>query len=174
MKTLQERIQQIKLLVMDVDGVLTDGRIFILPDGEEIKAFNALDGHGLKMLNKTGVALAVITGRESNCVALRMKGLGIEHYFAGITDKFSVFQQLLTSLKATPEQCAYIGDDVVDLPVMGHVGLAVSVPEAPEIVKYHAHLITEKRGGQGAVRELCDRIMIDQGTFAQAMEMYLK
>lgn len=173
MQIVLEKAQPIKLLIMDVDGVLTDGRIYITAQGEEIKAFHTLDGHGLKMLQKTGVQLAIITGRDAPSVKIRSDNLGIDFYRAGVSDKRAVFLELLelTNLKAN--QCAYIGDDVVDLPVMTQVGLAVAVPEAHQLVKQHAHYITGAGAGAGAVRELCETIMQAQSTLDAALGEYL-
>lgn len=173
MLNFQERAQRIKLLILDVDGVLTDGRIFITADGDELKSFNTLDGHGLKMLQSTGVQLAIITGRASKGVALRARNLGIDFYFEGIHDKRATLAELLEKTGLEPADCAYIGDDVVDLPVMTRVGLAVAVPEAPSLVQQHAHYVTGASAGQGAVRELCERLLQAQGKFDALMAQYL-
>jgi 3-deoxy-D-manno-octulosonate 8-phosphate phosphatase (KDO 8-P phosphatase) len=173
MQTIHELARQVQLLIMDVDGVLTDGRIFFTPDGEEIKAFNTLDGHGLKMLQGTGVKLAIITGRAARCVEHRARGLGIDYYYQGIQDKVAAFQTLLAETGIDASACAYIGDDVVDLPVMRRVGLAVAVPDAPSLVRQHAHYVTGFGGGQGAVRELSELIMQAQGSYDEVMDRYL-
>ncbi|MCW3481132.1 HAD family hydrolase [Neisseriaceae bacterium JH1-16] len=173
MKPFIELARRVKLLIMDVDGVLTDGSIFITAGGEEIKAFNTLDGHGLKMLQATGVKLAIITGRDAPGVAHRARGLGIDYYYAGIHDKRAALDQLLLECGVGADECAYIGDDVVDLPVMRRVALAAAVPESPNLVRQHAHYVTGASGGRGAVRELTELIMQAQGTFDKAMEPYL-
>ncbi|MDN0077503.1 HAD family hydrolase [Crenobacter sp. SG2303] len=173
MKPFFELARRVKLLVMDVDGVLTDGSIFITASGEEIKAFNTLDGHGLKMLQATGVKLAIITGRDAPGVAHRARGLGIDYYYAGIQDKRAALAKLLDESGVSADECAYIGDDVVDLPVMRRVALAAAVPESPSLVRQHAHYVTGASGGRGAVRELAELIMQAQGTFGAAMEPYL-
>lgn len=173
MQPITELAKQIKLLIMDVDGVLTDGRIFITASGEELKAFNTLDGHGLKMLQSTGVQLAIITGRAAPGVAHRARGLGIDHYYEGVHDKRGVFAELLAKTGLQAEQCAYIGDDVVDLPVMSRVGFAVAVPDAPSFVRQHAHFVTGSQGGCGAVRELCELILQAQGNYERLMAAYL-
>lgn len=173
MQVTTELARDIRLLIMDVDGVLTDGSIFITADGEEIKAFNTLDGHGLKMLQSTGVRLAIITGRDARCVEHRARGLGIDYYYAGIGDKRAAFEALLTEAAVSAEECAYIGDDVVDLPVMRRVALAISVPDAPSVVRQHAHYVTGCGGGRGAVREAAEMIMQAQGTFDRLMAGYL-
>jgi len=173
MLNFHERAQRIKLLIMDVDGVLTDGRIFITADGDELKSFNTLDGHGLKMLQSTGVQLAIITGRAAKGVEHRARGLGIDHYYQGIHDKRAALAELLEKTGLEAADCAYIGDDVVDLPVMIRVGLAVAVPEAPSLVQQHAHYVTGAGAGRGAVRELCERLLQAQGKFDQLMAQYL-
>ena len=173
-ETVLEQARAIKLLILDVDGVLTNGEIYITASGEEIKAFNTLDGHGLKMLQKSGVKLAIITGRDAAGVAHRVQGLGIDHYLAGIHDKRSAYLNLIAELNLQPEQCAYIGDDVVDLPVMVRCGLPVAVPEAHAFTLQHAAYVTQRNAGKGAVRELCDLIMDAQGTLQAALEEYIK
>jgi 3-deoxy-D-manno-octulosonate 8-phosphate phosphatase (KDO 8-P phosphatase) len=173
MKPFLELARRVKLLIMDVDGVLTDGSIFITASGEEIKAFNTLDGHGLKMLQASGVKLAIITGRDAPGVAHRVRGLGIDYYYAGIHDKREALAKLLDESGVSVDECAYIGDDVVDLPVMRRVALAAAVPESPSLVRQHAHYVTGASGGRGAVRELTVLFMQAQGTFDAAMEAYL-
>ncbi|WP_239352438.1 3-deoxy-manno-octulosonate-8-phosphatase KdsC [Snodgrassella communis] len=170
---LLQAAQQIKLFIMDVDGVLTDGRIFIRDNGEEIKAFHTLDGHGLKMLHRHGIQTAIITGRDAPSVGIRVQQLGIQHYFKGITDKRSCYQQLLQQLELGEKQCAYIGDDVVDLPVMRHCGLAIAVPNAHALVLQYADYVTRAQGGAGAVREVCDLLLDAQGFLAAEMAEYL-
>ncbi len=170
---LLQAAHQIKLFIMDVDGVLTDGRIFIRDNGEEIKAFHTLDGHGLKMLHRHGIQTAIITGRDAPSVGIRVQQLGIQHYFKGITDKRSCYQQLLQQLELGEQQCAYIGDDVVDLPVMKHCGLAVAVPNAHALVLQHADYVTRASGGAGAVREVCDLLLDAHGFLAAEMAEYL-
>ena len=171
---LQARAAQIKLLILDVDGVLTDGRIFIRDNGEEIKSFNTLDGHGLKMLQAGGVQTAVITGRDAPSVGVRIQQLGIRYYFKGISDKRAAYAELRKQADVEEHECAYVGDDVVDLPVMVRCGLPVAVPEAHWFVKQYAAHITSNHAGCGAVRELCDLIMQAQGTLAPALEEYVK
>ncbi|WP_037585914.1 3-deoxy-manno-octulosonate-8-phosphatase KdsC [Stenoxybacter acetivorans] len=164
--------QKIKLLIMDVDGVLTDGRIFIRDNGEEIKSFHTLDGHGIKMLHDSGVQTAIITGRDAPSVAVRVRQLGIHHYFKGIHDKRACYATLLQQTSLTEAECAYIGDDVVDLPVMVRCGLPVAVPQAHRFVLQHAAYVTQANAGAGAVRELCDLIMQAQNTLQAALSRY--
>lgn len=171
---LKQRAAQIKLLILDVDGVLTDGRIYIRDNGEEIKAFHTLDGHGIKMLAASGVQTAIITGRDAPSVGIRVKQLGIAHYFKGIHDKRAAYAQLREDAGVAEHECAFVGDDVVDLPVMVRCGLPVAVPEAHWFARQHAVYVTEKSGGKGAVREVCDLIMQAQGTLLPALNEYLK
>ncbi len=168
-----ERARAIKLVAFDVDGIMTDGSLYLTDDGHEIKAFNSLDGHGLKMLKSTGVELAIITGRTSQLVIHRARNLGITHLHQGAHDKLTVYRQLLQDLNLSEAQTAYMGDDVVDLPVMRRSGLAITVPAAPDLVKAHSHYLTRREGGRGAVREACEFIMRAQGTFDSQMAIYL-
>lgn len=168
-----DRARDVKLIIFDVDGIMTDGTLFLADDGQEYKGFNSLDGHGLKMLKSTGVELAIITGRNSQVVAHRARNLGITHLHQGAHDKLMVYRQLLEDLGVSPEQTAFMGDDVVDLPVMRRARLATTVPAAPDLVKAHSHYVTRREGGRGAVREVCEYIMRAQGTFDAQMALYL-
>lgn len=170
---LAQRLQAIRLIAFDVDGVLTDGGLYLTDAGDEFKRFNSLDGHGLKMLKASGVELAIITGRTSRCVELRAKNLGITHLYQGVEKKWEAMQTLLDTLKLKPEVAAFMGDDVVDLPVMRRVALAVTVPNAPQAVRDHAHYLTQREGGHGAVRETCELIMSAQGTLDAQLAPYL-
>ncbi len=172
--SLAERIKPLRLIAFDVDGVLTDGGLYLSDSGEEFKRFNSLDGHGLKMLKNSGIELAIITGRTSRCVELRAKNLGITRLYQGIEDKLAAMQSLLADLKLAPEQAAFMGDDVVDLPVLRRVGLALSVPAAPQIVRDHAHYVSQRDAGHGAVREVCELILATQGTLEAQLAPYLK
>lgn len=169
-----ERAKKIKLVIFDVDGVMTDGSLYLTDDGQEFKAFNSLDGHGMKMLKRSGIDLAIITGRTSQLVSLRAINLGITHLHQGAEDKLTAFAELLEKTGAAPDTCAYMGDDVVDLPVMRRCGLAICVPAAPDLVKQHAHYVTKLSGGKGAVREICELIMQAQGTLDAQLAPYLK
>ena len=153
---------------------MTDGGLYFSDSGEEFKRFNSLDGHGLKMLMASGVELAIITGRTSRCVELRAQNLGISRLHQGVHDKLYTMQALLAELNLSPEQAAFMGDDVVDLPAMLRVGLALTVPEAPQAVRDRAHYITQRSGGHGAVREACELLMSAQGTLKTQLEPYLK
>lgn len=174
MNTTEALAQKIKLIIFDVDGVLTDGGLYFSDDGVEFKRFNSLDGHGVKMLKESGVEPAVISARNSKSVDHRMKNLGIEHFYQGQSDKVIAFNALLKKLNMNVDEVAYVGDDVIDLPVMVKVGFAVAVANAHDLVKQHADLTTEKNGGQGAVREVCDFILKAQGNFDKAMATYLQ
>jgi 3-deoxy-D-manno-octulosonate 8-phosphate phosphatase (KDO 8-P phosphatase) len=174
MEAIYAKARQVRLAIFDVDGVLTDGTLFLTDGGEEIKAFNSLDGHGMKMLRESGVDLAIITGRTSRSVELRAKNLGIELLFQGAADKALAFAALLKSRAVEAPAIAYMGDDVVDLPVMRRCGFAISVPDAPLLVRQHAHYVTRARGGRGAAREACELIMQAQGTLEPALAAYLK
>ena len=174
MNQAHHRALLIKLAIFDIDGVMTDGSLFFSDDGKEYKAFNSLDGHGLKMLKLTGVELAIITGRNSQVVVHRAKNLGISHVYQGVGNKLEAYSHLLATLAMQPEQTAYMGDDVIDLPIMTRCGLAISVPAAPQEVQQYAHLVTHREGGHGAVREACEFIMKAQGNYAALLAGYVR
>jgi 3-deoxy-D-manno-octulosonate 8-phosphate phosphatase (KDO 8-P phosphatase) len=153
----------IRLLILDVDGVLTDGKIWYSDDGQEHKAFHTQDGLGLKRLREMGVEIAVISGRKSKCVEQRMRELGITHVFQGISDKLTVMNTLLSHLKITPNTVASIGDDLPDIPVMKNSLWAIAVDNAVPDVKAIADYCTKRSGGEGAVREACDWIYAQLG-----------
>ncbi|MDO5686616.1 MAG: HAD family hydrolase [Neisseria sp.] len=162
MNEIQQRARAVKILVLDVDGVLTNGQLLMLPTGEEIKAFHTLDGHGIKMLQRVGILTAIITGRDAPATAARVRQLGINHYFAGIADKAAAFAELLQRTALQAADCAYVGDDVPDLPVLQQVGFACAPPEAHATVRQAVHYITQASAGYGAVREVCDMILSAQ------------
>jgi len=169
----RERARAVRLAVFDVDGVLTDGTLYLTDGGEEIKAFNTLDGHGLKMLMGAGVETAIITARTSRVVERRARDLGIARLHQGAHDKRAVFESLCRELGINTAAASYMGDDVVDLPVLRHCGLAITVPAAPEIVKRHAHVVTAAGGGRGAVREACELILAAQDRLDAQLAPYL-
>jgi len=171
---LTSRAKLIRLMAFDVDGVMTDGGLYYSDSGEEFKRFNSRDGHGLKMLRASGVEIALITGRTSNCVTARAANLGIEHVYQGVENKLEAMVDLLNKLKLPRDAAAYMGDDVVDLTVMSHVGMAVTVPDAPLQVRERSHYITQLKGGYGAVREACEMIMAAQGTLDKQLANYLR
>ena len=173
MQDIIARARAVRLVVFDVDGVLTDGALYIDTEGREHKVFHSRDGHGMKMLRDCGVELAIITGRSSPAVTHRMASLGIEHVFQGQQDKLPAFRQLLVTLGLEAEQAAYVGDDVVDLPIMRRVGFAVAVADAHPLVKRHAHWQTANPGGRGAARDVCELIMEAQGRLDAVLERYL-
>jgi len=160
---LVERASHIHALVLDVDGVLTDGRLYFDNQGNEMKAFCTRDGLGIRALQQQGVRVALITGRESQIVANRAKNLGIEHVYQGRTDKLNAFHELLMATGWEAAAICYAGDDWFDIPVLDRVGLAVTVPEADAVVRSHAHWITAQPGGHGAVRQICDLILAARG-----------
>ncbi len=172
MQDVYEKAQRLRLAVFDVDGVLTDGTLYYTDSGEEMKAFNVRDGHGMKMLQASGVRLAIITSRTSRCVELRAQNLGIDLLFQGVSDKLAAFEQLLGREKLDAAGAAYMGDDLIDLPVLRRCGLAVAVPESPQAVLQQAHYVTQAPGGHGAARELCELIMRAQGTFDAQLAAY--
>ena len=174
MQEIHAKARAVRLMIFDVDGVLTDGSLYFTDSGEEIKAFNSRDGHGMKMLRESGVEIAIITGRTSRCLELRAKNLGIELLYQGVHDKARAFAELVAARSLTPVATAYMGDDVVDLPVLLRCGLALSVPDAPLLVKQHADYVTRARGGHGAAREICELIMHAQGTLAAQLDSYLR
>lgn len=162
------RAEKIKLLICDIDGVFSDGRIYLGNDGEELKAFNTKDGFGIKALGQNGVDVAVITGRKSNIVEKRMTALDVKYIVQGQEDKLPALKNIAKKLNLSPEQIAYIGDDVPDLPCIEYVGLGVAVADAHPLVKRGSNYITFINGGYGAVRELCDLIMQSQNTLYKA------
>lgn len=170
---LLQRAKAVRLAIFDVDGVLTDGRLYFLADGSEFKTFNTLDGHGIKMLIASGVQTAIISGRSSPVVERRAANLGIQHLIQGREDKLAVLEQLLGELGLGYEEVAYLGDDLPDLPVIRRVGLGMAVASADAFVRQHAHGITSAAGGAGAAREFCELIMRAQGTLEQAQAAYL-
>lgn len=171
---IQQRAKQIRLALFDIDGVFTDGNIQIDSQGEEIKTFNTLDGHGIRLLQHYGIQVGVITGRSSKALEHRMKNLNIEHVYQGSIDKYSAFQQLLEKLNLQPDQTSYAGDDIVDLQVMSHCGLAIAVANAHYFVKQHAHWQTSASGGHGAVREICELLLDSQGLLEEALDYNLR
>lgn len=173
MQDILSKAQHIKLVIFDVDGVLTDGSLFIGDQGEEYKAFNSRDGHGMKMLQSQGVTIGIITGRTSNVVHYRMESLGIEHVYQGQLQKLPAFEELIKKLGVEANEVAYVGDDVVDLPIMTKVGLAIAVADAHPLVIKHAHWQTPSNGGRGAGRDVCELIMEAQGVLDSTLNTYL-
>lgn len=171
-QTAQERAKHIRLLLLDVDGVLTDGKLYFGNDGSEMKAFNTLDGHGIKLLQKSGVKVGIITGRTSQLVEKRASDLGVTLLIQGREDKYSAMLELLNDTDYQPHEIAFMGDDYPDLQVICHVGLGMTVANALPAMVEHTHWQSQRRGGEGAVREACDFIMQAQGTYANALAAY--
>jgi len=172
MKDILERAKKVKLVVFDVDGVLTDGSLFYGDNGEEYKAFYSKDGLGMKMLMQTGVQIGIITARKSQLVKHRMDSLGIKHLYQGRLDKLNAFDDLLKILNLNYEQTSFVGDDVVDLPVMKKVGLSITVNDAHPLVMEHAHWQTPLDGGRGAARNVCELIMTAHNTLDEQLHSF--
>lgn len=168
-----ERAKRVKLMIFDVDGVLTDGGLRYGADGEVLKTFNVLDGHGIKLLQQSGVKAAIISARDSAIVAKRAADLGIAVLRQGVHDKRAVFEQILDELHLTVADAGFMGDDVIDLPVMTRVAFAASVPNGHPEVRSRAHYVSQAHGGQGAAREVCDFILRAQGNYEAALAPYL-
>jgi 3-deoxy-D-manno-octulosonate 8-phosphate phosphatase (KDO 8-P phosphatase) len=174
MQDVIDKAKNIKLLILDVDGVLTDAKLFFDEQGREYKAFHTRDGHGIKLLRQSGVEVAVISGRESPPVALRMRQLGIEHVYQGRENKVAAFEELLQRLALQPGETAHVGDDLPDLPLMKRAGLAIAVRDAHFAVANYADWVTALPGGEGAVREVCDFILRAQGNLERLIGAYLE
>lgn len=174
MNLLMEKAKKIKCLICDVDGVLTDGRLYMDNSGNELKAFHVQDGMGLKLLMSAGIDVAVITTSKHAIIEHRMKQLGIQHYYTGQVDKQNAFKLLKEKLKIDFEEFAYIGDDLPDRPIMLQVGMAVAVSNAVKEIKEFAHYVTTLGGGKGGVRELADLILASQNKLDLALERYLQ
>jgi 3-deoxy-D-manno-octulosonate 8-phosphate phosphatase (KDO 8-P phosphatase) len=160
---IQARLKKIKLLILDVDGVLTDGRVFWLENQGWTRHFHVKDGYGLKLLMKSGIQVAVISGGDSKDVRTRMEFLKVSHVFLGDEDKVKALEKIVTATKIPPEQMAFIGDELFDIPVMERVGFSATVPHAVNAVKTRCNYVTETPGGWGAVREIADAIRVAQG-----------
>ena len=165
--------RKVRLMAFDVDGVMTDGAIYYTDEGTELKAFNALDGAGLKMLEKAGITVAIITGRKAPCVELRARNLGIPRLYQGVHDKAACVNALLAELGLSADEAGYMGDDVMDLAVMGLCGFSAAPANAHDSVLQRAALVTRKHGGHGAVREVCDFILSAQGKLEEVIAPWL-
>jgi len=168
------RAKNLKLMIFDVDGVMTDGTLYYSERGEELKAFNIRDGLGIKLLRQYGVEVALITARSSRAVELRAANLGIAHLYQGAEDKRGAYAALLARLALAAEQSGYMGDDLLDLALITRCGFAATVPAAPQAVKSRAHYVTQAHGGHGAVREVCEFILRAQGTLERAISAHLQ
>ena len=174
MNDLHRRAERVKLIIFDVDGVLTDGRLFLGDDGQEYKAFNSRDGLGVALLRDTDIEIAIITARRSEVVRKRMESLQVRHVYQGQENKASAYDMLLNTLTLQPEQVAYVGDDLIDLPVMAQVGLAVAVADAHPVVKRHAHWITPSAGGHGAGRDVIELVLDARDELDACYRRYLR
>lgn len=168
-----ERARRVRLMGFDVDGVLTDGRLWYGPAGETLKAFSVHDGLAMKMLAAAGVLIAIVTSRRSEAVAIRAAELEIAHVLQGAEDKYAAFLALLERLSIDPQQAGYMGDDLPDLPVLRRCGLACAPKEAVELVRQHAHYVTRAGAGAGAAREVCELVLHAQGKLEGALAPYL-
>ncbi|MDZ4163708.1 MAG: HAD-IIIA family hydrolase [Smithellaceae bacterium] len=172
LEQLTSRIKPIRLLLLDVDGVLTDGRIIIDDAGTETKNFNVKDGHWLRMLMGFGMEVIIITGRTSRVVEHRARDLGIVELYQGVRNKVAVFQELLKRKALLPEEVAFIGDDLIDAPLLRRVGFAATVADATEVVKDNVHYVARAGGGRGGVREICELIIRGQGKWQEVLDLY--
>ena len=168
------RAGRVKLLILDIDGVMTDGRIIYSVYGDELKFFDVQDGFGITLLNRAGIKSVIITAKKSRIVKLRARDMRVAKAYQGYMDKLIPFNLALKKFKVAPEEVCFIGDDLIDIPVLKRVGFAVAVPNAVEEVKQSAHHVTSKTGGRGAVREICDLILKSQGKWDLATAKYLK
>jgi len=171
---MENRLKTIKLLILDVDGVMTDGRIIFDSNGVESKFFNVKDGHGIKMLQRAGIEVAIISGRQSTVVTNRATELGIELVFQKAIDKLAPYRQILADTGLTDAEVAFIGDDLIDIPVLRRVGFAVAPRDAVAEVIPFVHFVTRNSGGWGAVREVCDLLLKAQGRWEELTARYLK
>jgi 3-deoxy-D-manno-octulosonate 8-phosphate phosphatase (KDO 8-P phosphatase) len=169
---MEQRFRNIRLLLLDVDGVMTDGRIIYDNNGVETKAFDVKDGHGLKLLQRAGVKIGIITGRESKVVVHRARELGIDIVYQGAKDKLVPYREILENLGLSDDQVAYVGDDVVDLPVLRKVGFSATVADAVEDIKPYVDYVSTKSGGRGAVRDVCDYLLKRSGNWGLVTDRY--
>jgi 3-deoxy-D-manno-octulosonate 8-phosphate phosphatase (KDO 8-P phosphatase) len=168
-----ERASRVRLMLFDVDGVLTDGRLWYGASGEALKAFSAFDGHGVKLLLQSGTTVGLLSGRSSPAVTLRAAELGIAHVLQGIDDKLAAFDSLLAKLGVPAAETGFMGDDLIDLPVLRRCGFACAPREAPDLVRSHAHYVAHAPAGRGAAREICEFLMGAQGKLQGALDRYL-
>lgn len=167
------KAQRVRIAIFDVDGILTDGGLYYSEAGDTMKAFDVRDGMGMKLLQDSGVVLAIITSRRAASVKLRADDLGIRHVQQGVTEKLAAYDALLAETGTTIDEAAFLGDDLVDLPVLRRCGFAATVADAPAMLKRHSDYVTHARGGCGAVREFCEVIMHSQGTLAAGTRRFL-
>ncbi|MBP7765982.1 MAG: HAD-IIIA family hydrolase [Syntrophaceae bacterium] len=171
-KKISEKLAKIKMLILDVDGVMTDGGILMDSDGREMKKFNVRDGHGLVMIQRHGIQVAILTGRTSAVVEHRARDLRISEVYQGALNKKEVLATILEKNRLAPEEIAYMGDDIVDIPVLKMVGFSAAVADALDVVKRSVDFVTVQPGGKGAVREVCEMLLMAQGHWAQVSARY--
>jgi 3-deoxy-D-manno-octulosonate 8-phosphate phosphatase (KDO 8-P phosphatase) len=171
-KNIEEKLQKVKLLILDVDGVMTDGRIIMDYKGREMKNFDVRDGHGLKIIQRYGIKVAILTGRQSKVVEHRARDLDINDVYQGALNKKDVFEKILEKHNLSAGAVAFMGDDIVDIPVLKRVGFSVAVADALDVVKKSVDYITVNRGGHGAVREICEMILQAQGKWPEIAAKY--
>jgi len=170
---MKNKLSNIELLLLDVDGVLTDGTITYSDSGEQIKSFNSKDGLGLRLLMDSGIKVGIITGRKSKALEYRCQNLGITLLFDGIKDKLEALGNITSQTGTALKKIAFVGDDLIDLPVMKKVGVSFSVLDASRDVKKHSDIVTTQKGGQGAVREVCETILKAKGLWNNILDKYL-
>jgi 3-deoxy-D-manno-octulosonate 8-phosphate phosphatase (KDO 8-P phosphatase) len=170
---INERARRIRMLILDCDGVLTDGRIIMLPAGDETKIFDVKDGHAIVMMHRAGIKSGIISGRQSSIVRARAKELGIAHVHEMAWVKTEAYEKILAEENLANEEVCYVGDDVVDIPLLRRAGLAVAVADAVDEVKQFAHLVTARAGGRGAVREVIELVLKAQDKWEEAMARYV-
>lgn len=174
MVELIEKAKPIRLMIFDVDGVLTNGKLFYTASGSEIKAFHVHDGQGIKFLQRTGITVAIITARTSEIISMRMRDLEIQHVYQNQNDKMLAYEELKQKLNLKDEQIAYAGDDLPDLPMIRRCGLGITVADAPLVMQQNADWTTKAKGGKGAAREICDFIMHAQNTYDTIVQSYVE
>lgn len=165
---------RVRLMGFDVDGVLTDARLYFGPEGDALKAFCARDGHGIKLLQAAGVEVAIVTGRSSRTVEQRASNLGVRHLRQGVEDKRAALAEIAHALGTDLAHCGYMGDDVLDLPVLRACGFSATVADGHELVRRHVDYVARQPGGAGAVREVCELLLASQGLLEAALAPYLK
>jgi 3-deoxy-D-manno-octulosonate 8-phosphate phosphatase (KDO 8-P phosphatase) len=171
-KDITGKLKRIKLLMLDVDGVMTDGGIIMDNEGRELKKFNVRDGHGIKVLQRYGIKIAIITGRKSKVVEYRAKDLEIKDVYQKVFNKKEVFEKILKKYKLAANETAFLGDDIIDIPVLRRVGFSAAVADAVDVVKKSVDYITKNKGGNGAVREVCEMILQAQGKWEEVAAKY--
>jgi len=173
-KNILNKAEKIKLLILDIDGVMTNGQLFLDDNFIQTKAFHVRDGFGIRQLIKEGLQIAVITGRESKLVSERIRELGIQYLFQNSPDKLPIYKNLLKNLNLQPENTSFMGDDLIDLPIMTQVGLSACPKDAYPFVLKHSDFISQYKGGKGAVRELCDLILHSKNRLEPICQQFLK